>query len=97
MRHHVQQTYIYIYVYDHLNILLSSSRSISASAVYSTALQSFVSSANLEILDKIPSCMSLMKTTNNSGPSTDPCATPLSTLNPIKCLPYNSTSLYFFV
>src|SRR6218665_969088 len=45
-----------------------------------TALHNFVSSANLEILDKIPSSMSLMKITNKNGPSTDPCGTPLSTV-----------------
>src|SRR6218665_837849 len=56
---------------DHLNILLRSSRSISASRSSPTALHSFVSSANLEILDKIPSSMSLMKITNKSGPSAD--------------------------
>src|SRR6218665_3417917 len=71
---------------DHLNILLRSSRNISASYSSPTALQSFVSSANLEILDKIPSFMSLMKTTNNSGPSTDPCGTPLSTVLQLECL-----------
>src|SRR6218665_3761203 len=70
----------------HLNILLTSSRSISASPSSPTALQSFVSSANSEILDKIPSSMSLMKSTNNSGPGTDPSCTPLSTVLQLQCL-----------
>src|SRR6218665_1295114 len=30
--------------------------------------------------------MSLMKSTNNSGPSTDPCGTPLSTVLQLECL-----------
>jgi len=45
-----------------------------------------VSSANLEILDKISSFMSLMKSANNSGPSIDPCGTPLSTVILLECL-----------
>src|SRR6218665_396185 len=71
---------------DHLNMLLRTSCCISAYSSSPTALQSFVLSANLEILDKIPSSMSLMKSTNNSGPSTDPCGTPLSTVLQLECL-----------
>src|SRR6218665_1249678 len=71
---------------DHLDILLRSSRSISASRSSPTALHSLVSSANLEILDKIPSSVSLMKITNKSGPSTDPCGTPLNTVLQLECL-----------
>src|SRR5688572_22894296 len=71
---------------DHLNILLRSSRSISASSSSPTALHSFVSSANLEIFDNTPSSMSLIKSMNSSGPSTDPCGTPLSTVVQLVCL-----------
>ena len=45
---------------DHLNILLRSSHSISASSSSPTALHSFVSSANLIIFYKIPSSVSLI-------------------------------------
>src|SRR5688572_25240803 len=71
---------------DHLNILLRSSRSISASFSFPTALHSLVSPANLEIVDEIPSSMSLIKSTNSNGPSTDPCGTPLSTVVQLECL-----------
>src|SRR6218665_2962024 len=58
--------------FDHLCSLSKSPLRAMASSSLFTLAQSFVSSANLDIFDTVPSSMSLIYITNNSGPSTDP-------------------------
>src|SRR6218665_548429 len=58
--------------FDHLcSFAKSPLRALASSSLF-TLEQSFVSSANLDIFDTIPSYMSLIYITNNSGPSTEP-------------------------
>src|ERR1043165_8130799 len=61
--------------------------STSASSFVSTPPPIFVSSANFDIFDFIPPPMSFIKTTKSNGPRTDPCGTPLSTLDHFEYFP----------
>src|SRR6218665_1731766 len=59
--------------------LLRSSLIVNASSSVTISLHSFVSSANVDIFERIPVSISLMKIIKRSGPKTDPYGTPLIT------------------
>src|SRR5688572_5076631 len=73
---------------DHLYSFSKSFLSILLSSSLFAFAQSLVSSANLDILQTMSSSMSLIYITNNNGPNTDPCGTPLVTLIQLELFPF---------
>src|SRR5678816_117366 len=65
-------------------------------SLFLTEVVTLVSSANLETLHLSPWSKSFIYMKNNSGPSTEPCGTPLFTISHDDLLPFSCTHCFLF-